>query len=110
MEYSDETRAKLPEIAGVPVARSLNVINPDLNNPTSQDWDKAFSLFDLLLQACSPVAGAQRPRSQNHRPCTPYLFCVFTKELRRYSPDVIEGYLGWCSADRQVGRQLISAS
>jgi hypothetical protein len=52
MEYSDETRAKLPEIAGglsVALARSFKIVNPDLKNPMSQDWDKAFKLFDLLL-------------------------------------------------------------
>jgi hypothetical protein len=52
MEYSDETRAKLPEIAGglsVALARSFKVVAPDLKNPMSQDWDRAFKLFDLLL-------------------------------------------------------------
>jgi hypothetical protein len=52
MDYSDETRAKLPEIAGglsVALARSFKIVNPDLKNPMSQDWDKAFKLFDLLL-------------------------------------------------------------
>jgi hypothetical protein len=52
MEYSDETRAQLPEIAGglsVALARSFKIVNPDLKNPMSQDWDKAFQLFDLLL-------------------------------------------------------------
>lgn len=52
MEYSDETRAKLPEIAGglsVALARSFKIVNPDLKNPMSQDWDRAFKLFDLLL-------------------------------------------------------------
>lgn len=52
MDYSDETRAKLPEIAGglsVALARSFKIVDPDLKNPMSQDWDKAFKLFDLLL-------------------------------------------------------------
>lgn len=52
MEYSDETRARLPEIAGglsVALARSFKIVDPDLKNPMSQDWDKAFKLFDLLL-------------------------------------------------------------
>lgn len=52
MEYSDETRAKLPEVAGglsVALARSFKIVNPDLKNPMGQDWEKAFKLFDLLL-------------------------------------------------------------
>ncbi|WP_218669397.1 DUF1931 family protein [Massilia sp. KIM] len=52
MEYSDETRARLPEIAGglsVALARSFKIVDPDLKNPMSRDWDKAFKLFDLLL-------------------------------------------------------------
>ncbi|MGZ5198190.1 MAG: DUF1931 family protein [Telluria sp.] len=52
MEYSDETRATLPAIAGglsVALARSFRTVDPGLKNPTSQDWDKAFKLFDLLL-------------------------------------------------------------
>jgi hypothetical protein len=52
MAYSDETRAKLPEIAGgltVALARSFKIVDPALKNPMSQDWDRAFKLFDLLL-------------------------------------------------------------
>jgi hypothetical protein len=52
MAYSDETRTKLPEIAGglsVALARSFKIVDPDLKNPMSQHWDKAFKLFDLLL-------------------------------------------------------------
>jgi hypothetical protein len=52
MEYSDETRAKLPEIAGglsVALARSFKIMEPQLKNPMSQHWDKAFQLFDLIL-------------------------------------------------------------
>jgi hypothetical protein len=52
MDYSDETRAKLPEVAGglsVALARSFKIMNPDLKNPMSEDWDKAFKIFDQLL-------------------------------------------------------------
>jgi hypothetical protein len=52
MEYSDETRARIPEIAGglsVGLARSFKIMNPDLKNPMSDDWDKAFKIFDTVL-------------------------------------------------------------
>jgi hypothetical protein len=52
MEYSDDTRARIPEIAGglsVGLARSFNIMNPDLKNPMSDDWDKAFKIFDTVL-------------------------------------------------------------
>jgi hypothetical protein len=52
MEYSDEVRAQLPEVAGglsVALARCFKIVNPDLKNPMSQDWDKATQLFDLVL-------------------------------------------------------------
>jgi hypothetical protein len=52
MEYSDETRAKIPEIAGglsLALARSFKIMNPDLKNPMPEDWDKAFKIFDQLL-------------------------------------------------------------
>jgi hypothetical protein len=52
MEYSDDTRARIPEIAGglsVGLARSFKIMNPDLKNPMSDDWDKAFKIFDTVL-------------------------------------------------------------
>jgi hypothetical protein len=52
LDYSDETRAQLPEIAGglgVALARSFNIFDKDVKNPLPQHWDKAFRMFDLLL-------------------------------------------------------------
>jgi hypothetical protein len=52
LEYSDDTRARLPEIAGglsVALARSFKIIDPDVKNPMSEHWDRAFRIFDLLL-------------------------------------------------------------
>jgi hypothetical protein len=52
MEYSDDTRARIPEIAGglsVGLARSFKIMNPDLKNPVPDDWDKAFKIFDTVL-------------------------------------------------------------
>jgi hypothetical protein len=50
--YTPETEAELPRVAGglsVALARSFKMINPDLKNPQSADWDRATRLFDLLL-------------------------------------------------------------
>ena len=49
---SDETEARLPEVAGglsVALARAFKLIDPDLKNPQTRDWERAFSIFDLLL-------------------------------------------------------------
>jgi hypothetical protein len=50
--YSDETEALIPELAGgisVALARSFKVMDPDLKNPMTAHWEKAFRIFDLLL-------------------------------------------------------------
>jgi hypothetical protein len=47
-----DTEARLPEIVGglsVALARTFKVIDPDLKNPQSRQWERAFRLFDLLL-------------------------------------------------------------
>lgn len=52
LDYSDETTAQLPEIAGglgVALARSFKVFDEDVKNPMPRHWDKAFRMFDLLL-------------------------------------------------------------
>jgi hypothetical protein len=52
LDYSDDTRAMLPEIAGgltVAVARSFKVMDPDVKNPLSEHWERAFQTFDLLM-------------------------------------------------------------
>jgi hypothetical protein len=48
----DETEARLPAISGgvsVALARAFKIIDPAVRNPTTQDWDRAFQIFDLLL-------------------------------------------------------------
>lgn len=52
MPYSDETEAELPMIAGglsVALARSFKIMDPTLKNPQTQDWERAFRAFNLLL-------------------------------------------------------------
>jgi hypothetical protein len=48
----DVTEARLAEIAGglsVALARAFKLINPDIKNPVTEDWERAFRIFDLLL-------------------------------------------------------------
>jgi hypothetical protein len=50
--YSDETEAMLPDLAGglgVAVARALKIIEPDLQNPQTRQWELATRIFELLL-------------------------------------------------------------
>lgn len=50
--YSEDTDAELPRIAGclsVALARSFNIIDPDLRNPRTPHWERSFRLFELLL-------------------------------------------------------------
>lgn len=52
LDFSDETREILPEVAGgltVALARSFTIMNPDLKNPMSDDWDRAYRMFDHLM-------------------------------------------------------------
>jgi hypothetical protein len=52
LTYSDETREKLPQVAGglgVALARSFPILDPDVKNPQTKHWDQARSIFDLLL-------------------------------------------------------------
>lgn len=52
LAYSDETEAQLPTLAGglgVALARSFKVIDPQLKNPQTEDWQRAIALFDLLI-------------------------------------------------------------
>ena len=48
----EETLDRVPAIVGgmsVGLARSFHIIDPRLVNPSSEHWDRAFRLFDLLL-------------------------------------------------------------
>ncbi|HYR87751.1 MAG TPA: DUF1931 family protein [Terriglobia bacterium] len=52
LAYSDETKAELPRIVGglsVALARSFKIIDPELKNPQTWHWERAFSIFNLLL-------------------------------------------------------------
>ncbi len=52
LEYSAETREKLPEIIGaltVALARAFKTIDPEVKNPQTQHWDRAEAIFNTLL-------------------------------------------------------------
>ena len=47
-----ETEARLPEIAGglsIALARAFRIIDPNAKNPQSEQWERSFRIFDLLL-------------------------------------------------------------
>jgi hypothetical protein len=49
---SDDAEAALPDIAGglsIAAARALKIVDPELKNPQTEQWERTFRLFDLLL-------------------------------------------------------------
>jgi hypothetical protein len=49
---SDETESRLPEIAGglsVALARAFKIIDPEVKNPRTEQWDRVTRIFDLLV-------------------------------------------------------------
>jgi Domain of unknown function (DUF1931) len=47
-----ETEQRLPMVVGglgLAMARTLTTIDPELKNPQSDDWERVFRVFDLLL-------------------------------------------------------------
>jgi len=49
---SQETEARLPEIVGglsLALARTFKITDPDVKNPQTEQWDRAFRIFRLLL-------------------------------------------------------------
>lgn len=51
LAYSAELQAHLPELVGaltVAIAKTFKVLNPELKNPQSEDWERLETLFDLL--------------------------------------------------------------
>jgi hypothetical protein len=52
LAYGEDVEARLPEIAGglsIALARTFNIIDPGLKNPSSEHWRKCFRIFNLLL-------------------------------------------------------------
>ena len=49
---TEATEARLPGIAGglsIALARTFTIVDPKLQNPQSEHWQRAFRIFDLLL-------------------------------------------------------------
>jgi hypothetical protein len=52
LALSEDADARLPSVAGglsVALGRSFRIVDPKLRNPSSENWGRAFALFDLLL-------------------------------------------------------------
>jgi hypothetical protein len=50
--FGEETEDLLPDVFGgisVALARSFRILDPDVPNPQSTHWDRAFTLFRMLL-------------------------------------------------------------
>lgn len=50
--FAEETEQLLPEVFGgltVALARSFRVIDPTVSNPSTQHWDRVFTLFALMF-------------------------------------------------------------
>jgi hypothetical protein len=52
LALSEGTQSRLPVVAGglsFALACTFKIIDPRVRSPHSQDWERAFSLFDLLV-------------------------------------------------------------
>ena len=52
LDYSAETEGRFPEIVGglsLALARTFRLLDPEVQNPRSEHWERAFRVFDLLL-------------------------------------------------------------
>lgn len=52
MDAAEHTRQRLPDLAGglsVALARALRTIARDTRRPSTDQWDEAFEVFDLLI-------------------------------------------------------------
>lgn len=48
----EDTEARLPHVVGgltVALGRTFRIIEPDVKNPGSQEWDRATRVFELLV-------------------------------------------------------------
>jgi hypothetical protein len=52
LDYFEDTEAELVWIAGglaLALARGFKIVEPDLKNPMTPQWERAFALYDLLI-------------------------------------------------------------
>jgi hypothetical protein len=52
VSLSEEALARLPDVVGglsVALARTFKILDPDVKNPQTSHWERAFQVFDLVL-------------------------------------------------------------
>ncbi len=52
LDYSKKIESSLPDLVGgitVALAKTFKVINPELKNPQSQDWERVINIINILL-------------------------------------------------------------
>ena len=52
LTFSQEAIARFPEMAGgltLAVGRAFQIIDPNSKHPASEEWERAFQIFNLLL-------------------------------------------------------------
>ena len=52
LSFGEDVRAELPFVAGglsVALARTFKIVDPKLKTPHSEQWERAFRIFDLLV-------------------------------------------------------------
>ena len=52
LTYSYDTEERLPAVVGglsVALGHTFTIVDPDLKNPQTKHWERAFRIFDLLL-------------------------------------------------------------
>ncbi len=52
LPYSEETERRLPDIAGgltLAIVRTFKILDPDLKHPATQEWERAFRVFNQLM-------------------------------------------------------------
>jgi hypothetical protein len=52
LSVTDEFEEALPEVAGgltLALGRTFRIVDPELRNPQTEHWRRAFRIFDLLL-------------------------------------------------------------
>jgi hypothetical protein len=52
LALSEEAQAQLPRIAGglsIALARAFSIVDPNVRNPQTQQWERVVRLFDLVL-------------------------------------------------------------
>jgi hypothetical protein len=65
LPYRDEVAARLPVIVGglsVAVARTCAIIDPQFRHPATEQWERAFEIFDLLLWNFGGICAGADPR------------------------------------------------